>query len=443
MTVGAVSRTGSASESLSLARLGGVVGAKLLTMLLGAIVQLFVARAPGPRQFGLCTTVLALATPLAAVSTLGFQQTVLRFGARSVACGDRRALERIAKRAATVAVLVGSFVAAAFVLLAPRDAAPDASLLWFLGGLLVPLGALSLLLGSLLRVLERPLAAMLPEPLLRAATMTFVLTAGVIFPFAPSAEDVLLASVTALVLTVLWSSRAAVGGLATVEDRSATTVQNHEFIRATTYAFVLLTANALATRSVAAVLACVLAPEEFGPYALALRFADLLAVPCWGVTLIAAPRFASLQVAGRREANAELLGRSRLVTTAFSVGPVLITTVFAERLLGLFGPSYTVATTVLQLFALKVLVLAAIGPTLAALTMLGGERTAALWMTLFGALGVGACGLAAARWGAVGGAVAQSLVEVAVAVACGRAVSRHAKHQIPQEGTPAPMRQAG
>jgi len=174
-----------------------------------------------------------------------------------------------------------------------------------------------------------------------------------------------------------------------------------------------------------------------------LRFADLLAVPCWGVTFIAAPRFASLQVAGRREANAELLGRSRLVTTAFSVGPVLITTVFAERLLGLFGPSYTVATTVLRLFALKVLVLAAIGPTLAALTMLGGERTAALWMTLFGALGVGACGLAAARWGAVGGAVAQSLVEVAVAVACGRAVSRHAKHQIPQEGTPAPMRQAG
>jgi O-antigen/teichoic acid export membrane protein len=428
--------------SLSLRLIGSIAGIKLLTMFLAAGIQLFAARALGPTQFGIYAGVVALATPLAAVSTLGFQQTVLRFGARAVACGNRGALQRVAKYAVTVAVFAGSLVAAVFVLLAPREAVAKGTFLWLFGGLLVPLGALNLVLASLLRALERPLAALLPEPLCRAAAMAFVLIAGVAVPFTPDAEHFLVATATGLVLTMVWSCRVAWAEMATVADRRSSRDADAGIFRATAYAFLLLAANAVATRSVTAVLACVLAPEQFGPYALAARFADLLAVPYWGVALITAPRYASLEVATRSESASTLLARSRLIGMVLSAGPVVATAVFAEHLLGLVGPSYTGAASVLQLFALKVFVLAAIGPSLAALTMLGGERSAALLMTLFGALGVAASGLAAARWGAVGGAIIQSTVEVAVAVACGRALSRHVKHQRPQEEFLEPTRRA-
>jgi O-antigen/teichoic acid export membrane protein len=407
-----IARSSEVPSFLDFRVVGSLTAAKLAATLTAAAVQLAAARTLGSHQFGIYAAVLALATPLASVATLGFQQTLLRFGARAVACGDRRSLKNLTTYAAFLTLLSGSGLAYLLHACALVPFASDEQMS-LLGGLLVPLGASSLVLASLLRVLERPLAAILLEPLCRMTTIAIMLWTSAIVPYHPHAVHLLFATSVGLLVSVVFASTVARKAFRSVVERSSITVSNGVLFRATAYAFIILATNAFATRSVAALLGHVLEPDQFGPYALASRFAELLGLPLWCVVLIAAPRFAAS--GGGNAPVAALLARSRLLATVLSVGPVTATVVFADGLLAMVGPDYTVATTVLQLFSVKVLALAAIGPSLAALTMLGGERTAAWLTTVAGGAALAAVVPVAARWGATGGAAVQSLADVVVA----------------------------
>ncbi len=398
--------------------LRSVILAKVGLTLLPAVLQLLVARTLGPEQFGLYASTVALVTPLTAVATIGFQQTVLRFASQLRARGNRRGIAQLTSLAIASTVAVGTLLLLAIVLIDLEGHIVGNWNLLVLGGLLVPLGSVSLLLCSLLRAFELPLIAMLPEALFRSLGLAIVLGAGMGGLLSPNATHLLLATVFSLIVSVLWSSWRAWTVVVTTPQRSFDNVINSTLFRATGYAFLLLVANAIATRAIAALLASLLPPQEFAAYAVATRLADLLGVPAWGVAMVVAPRFASLVAEQTAGEGPDLLWRSRRAATLLSAGPILLTLAFAEPLLGIVGPSYIAAAPVLRILALKVVVLAMIGPTLAAITMIGGERCAALLMTVFGTAGVGLTYMLTEYWGASGGALGQSGVEIAVAMAC-------------------------
>lgn len=415
---------------LDLTILRGVTLGKIGFMLLGAALQLLVARALGPEQFGLYASIVALVTPLAAVSTVGFQQTVLRFGSHLRARGNRAGIVQLLRLASGSTLVVGTiFMAIAIPFALKADIAPLHSLV--VGCLLIPLSAISLLLGSFLRAFELPLAAMLPDPICRSVGLALVLAAGVGGLLSPGAAHLLLANVSSLFAAVVWSSWRTWRAVATIPERTSDDVVDTVLFRATVYAFLLLVANAIATRTITALLASLLPPEDFGAFAVATRLSDLLGVPAWGVALVVSPRFALLVAEETAGKGADLLRRSRRAAALLSAGPVLLTLGFAEPLLAIVGPTYVAAAPVLRIFALKVMVLAMIGPTLAALTMVGGERRAALLMTAFGIAGVAVTYILVKNFGATGGALGQSGVEVALGMASLRSLRQRCSFRGP------------
>lgn len=402
----------------ALKEVASVTSLKVALTFLGAGLQLLIARILGPEEFGKYASVIAFVSPLAAVSTVGFQQTVLRFSSLLRANGHRRGIIDL-MMVATVATCSAGLIFAALIVLVGTYRGPTRDLSALLiGSTLIPLGGLSLLLGSLLRAVELPLAAMLPEPLCRSIGLALVLAGWAGGLLHLDSMYVLLATVSSLLVAVSWSSWRARTAISAIPQRTGNSVFNTELVRATGYAFLLLIANVIATRTIAALLASVLPPQEFAAYAVATRLADLLAVPTWGATLLVAPRFASLSAGEAPYLVTDLLRQSRRTATVLSTIPILLTLGFAEPLLGVVGPSYTAAAPVLRILALKVLILALIGPTLAVLTMCGAERTAALLMTVFGVLAVASTSILAVHWGGIGGALGQSAVEIAVAVSC-------------------------
>jgi O-antigen/teichoic acid export membrane protein len=121
--------------------------------------------------------------------------------------------------------------------------------------------------------------------------------------------------------------------------------------------------------------------DTAGIYAAAERFAEVVTLGVVSINMFAAPHFAALHAAGRREELRELIRGSQWIGLLFAIPCAVALALFGRPLLGLLDAGFVAGYPLLLILVSSVAIGSLAGPAAYVLAMSGGERT-----TLHGAM---------------------------------------------------------
>jgi O-antigen/teichoic acid export membrane protein len=289
------------------------------------------------------------------------------------------------------------------------DAMTDAVIALGLASLPV---AATRLLSALLRGSRRFVEASLVDPfLVPAGTLLLVLIVPVGSVAALTVLYALVAAVVASGGLFLWRRTANARGERAVDLGARRVLKSSLPIYGT-----LL--GAFATPWVTLLMLSAYATEaETGVYRVATQFGVLLSFILQAVENGMSPQFAALQATG--DLHSVAVAARRMIVILLLVGgiPAVLIGVFADPVLGIFGPEFTSGATALRMLAGAQILLFVMGPVGSVLIMTGLGRLS-FWNSMAGALLVLALSLLLIPpYGVNGAAAAAAIAFVARAVA--------------------------
>ena len=357
----------------------------------GFIVGALLAREMGPKGFGLYSVVMASVTLSASAGALGWPALATRDAAAAFAARDWPRLRGMAYASLLSTGLTGAAIAIVICWLfdvgianyAPLRSASQITLL--LGGILVPIMAMSLVRAGILRGLRQVIRGDISDLVIRPGIMLILLLSiGVSEPNATggSVEAALTyqiaATIIAFVLGLAFLKRAL--------PSSGTAIRPVGWLKSAMPFWLIAQIGLLCHQAPLYLLGSLAPPEELGLFAIAGQFAGIISL-C--VISIEMPLQGRLAEAWSRNAKAEAerlaRGAGRLgLGIAALLGGVLILS--ADHLLGLIGPDYVSAAPVLRILVIGQIAYALSGPCRIVLSMSGEERIV-LWTVVaaFGA----------------------------------------------------------
>ncbi len=388
------------------------VGGAVLT----SLVQLQIARLIGTDGFGLFSYVLAWTSFLSYIATLGFHVAVLRF-VPVHAAREEWALVRgvvlFAISVSTVASLILAAIGAA-VIVAVADHLPDANEAGLLIGMAtIPATTMYLISAALVRAFGGVVTALLPERIARDALLSALVAVMAALAIRPvDATGVLTALLVSSVLTAalafvlmlrIWPAYLkGVRPAFTVSQWCATVLPMT----------VLSLLDVLMVRTGVILLGWLEHLREAGIFALGFSIATLILLPRVAVGTMFAPPAADLHARDDHAGLQRLFARAALLSFGVSgilAAPLLV---FMEPVLRFFGEDFVQGAQIARLLVLGQLIAAAMGPQQHLMTMAGQERAAAFAMAVSAALNVAGCLIGITLFGAIGAAVATTLVIV-------------------------------
>ena len=376
-------------------------------------------------QYGIYSWATSLALVLASAATLGTPNTLLRFLPRYRDEGDRLRLRGLLSLtvfavAAAAAVIAGAIAAAAWLFPSVAAALPPAFLVLLPG---LPLIALTLQIQSILRSFDRPLLGHLPNQILRPAAVALASLVAIVGVGTLNAFHVAtIFGLVNLAIAVIFLIPLflAVRPLAFSSIPSDT--RRYWISESGPYALSMML-TLLMNRIDIVIVGLLLPPREVALYSVGFRTASLLSFPLIAVNAVFAPRIATLHARNDRPGlQSEVLRASVLMALATGLfgGVIMLLTPW---ILGIFGPSYRAAASLVIVLCLGRLFNAAAGPVVNVLNLTGHQRSVLrtfLWAAPCGPL----LTVALVKWiGLIGAAVAATAVFVLWSVALHRAVS--------------------
>lgn len=388
------------------------VGGAVLT----SLVQLQIARLIGTDGFGLFSYVLAWTSFLSYIATLGFHVAVLRF-VPVHAAREEWALVRgvvlFAIGISTVASLILAGIGT-MVIVAVADHLPDANEVGLLIGMAtIPAMTMYLICAALVRAFGGVVTALLPERIVRDALLSVLVAVMAAFAIQPvDASGVL----TALLVSSMFTAALAFVLVLRILPvrlrgmRSAFSIA--QWCVTLLPMTVLSLLDMLMVRTGVILLGWLEHIREAGIFALGFSIATLILLPRVAVGSMFAPTAADLHARDDHAGLQRLFARAALLSFAVSgllAAPLLI---FMGPVLRFFGDDFAQGAPIARLLVLGQLIAAAMGPQQHLMTMTGQERMAALAMGVSAGLNVVGCFIGIELFGAVGAAVATTLVIV-------------------------------
>lgn len=386
------------------------VGGAVLT----SLVQLQIARLIGTDGFGLFSYVLAWTSFLSYIATLGFHVAVLRFVPVHAAREEWALVRGVVLFAIGVSALASLILAGigVGVIVVVADHLPDAKEAGLLIGMAtIPAMTMYLISAALVRAFGGVVTALLPERIARDALLSVLVAVMAAFAIRPlDAPGVLTALLVSSVLTAalafvlmlrIWpASLKGVRPAFSVAQWCATVLPMT----------VLSLLDVLMVRTGVILLGWLEHIREAGIFALGFSIASLILLPRVAVGTMFAPTAADLHARGDHAGLQKLFARAALLSFAVSgilAAPLLL---FMEPVLRFFGEDFVQGAGIARLLVLGQLIAAAMGPQQHLLTMTGQERLAALAMAVSAGLNIVGCLIGIALFGAIGAAVATTLV---------------------------------
>jgi O-antigen/teichoic acid export membrane protein len=344
------------------------------------------ARWLGVELFGLFAFACSAITLAAMLAPLGAQMAALKYVAQYRASGEWGLLVGFLRRARFiafgVAVLLGAIGVWCSRIVPEHDALPATVLL--LAFAAVPFMAVARVSISSLRAFDKTAFAVGGDTLLRESVVVAALGAAVGFGVKPDAgAAVALASFGVLISSAFLLHRERQAIIAEAPTAVEAVIDPRWISSCLILLFVTFSQLALKRMDVL-IIGSILGAEHAGPYAVALRLAEALQLPLTAGSMLIATRIAVLHAKGDIVALQEAV--TRVVRPTFAItlacaAPLLLAPRF---FLGLFGPDFESADSILRLLVLGQLVNVATGFAGGLLTMTGHERVAALVIGAFG-----------------------------------------------------------
>lgn len=342
------------------------LGINVSSMGLGFLVQLQLARALRPAEYGVYLVVLAWINVAMLAGKLEFDPCAVRF--ISAYSGTFRwshlhgFLRRSHQIVTSASIGVAAIVATIVLLLGdviPRSQVPS----YLIGCAILPVTALLLLQVGSLQGLRRVVRAQAPNVLVRPALFgltlaTLVHMMGWQLVASQALAIQLVTAALALVLSTIFLRRS-------VPDHvvaSKPAYETREWLRTSRGFMVIAGANLLlSSQADLLIIGAFLGTAQAGVYGVASQFAALIGFGVTGVLFTTTPIISSLYANGDRAGLQRLTTTATRMNMAFSLPILPILVVFGHRLLGVFGPGYVAGYPILLVLGASTLLAATFG----------------------------------------------------------------------------------
>jgi O-antigen/teichoic acid export membrane protein len=389
------------------------LGIKVISLPLGCLTSLAVARFWGAQGLGIFTLAVYLVTTLSVVCRLGLDIGMLRFGPGLKAAGQTGDIQKLFWRGLTLVLGLSCGAAAGLFLarvwLVQVFHAPALPEVLSLASLALPVVAAAAFCGETLRSLGGARWVITQQDFLTPAAL--LLLVGCLVWKGQAAQG----SPAALGLAYLLSGILGLGFLIVIlasdfkEPRArAACTSLRDLLRYSwpLYLSVLLMLAFSAVDSL--VLGFFTGPEKVAYYEAAGRAALLVSLPLMAINAFVPPLFAQMHQQGRLK---ELEGLAQATTRWMyyvSLPLALFMAALAPEILGLFGASFEEGRWALQVFIIAQLINVACGSVGFVLAMTGHQCTLSATLALAGAIGLPLMAVGAAVFGLNGLALAKS-----------------------------------
>jgi O-antigen/teichoic acid export membrane protein len=386
---------------------------------LNFIVGVILARAIGPRGYGIYSFALAAAALLAIPSTAALSTLVVREVAAGIARsrpGSVRGVMLWASRRGLALAIATVGLAAAIGLAVGDRLAEDSRAAFGIALIVVPLLSILAIRTAGLRGLHHVVAGQVPELIAVPAVMMLAIAGLGGVGLGDYLDPVLATGIYSVAIAIgVAIAMAMLRTRLPAAVRDARPESNAKVWSSAAIPLLFVSGFAYANREMGLILVGSLAgPEEAGIYRVAVRGADLVVFALTGIVAAISPRLARLHAVGDVPGLRRLVRRSALASLLWALPVSALMILYGSRILStLFGEAYAAGATSLAILSAGQLVNAATGPVGLLLNMTGRERRTALGHAV--ALGVQfTCGLVLIpRWGVEGAAGATSLAIVA------------------------------
>ncbi len=377
--VGGLSR--SALSKLLLRGATGSLGVTLAGLVLAMGLQWLLTHLLGAEGYGVYTYALSIISLLVLGARMGVDTAAVRFVAQYGAEGDWRRLRGFLSwshtRVLRASIVLGGVLALGLALgfaLGFAGEGPLRSTLQ-LGCLLLPCLALLGLRQGVLQGLRRVVLGQMPDQLLRPLFLGALLgTFWILRGRDPGAPMV-------MALTLLAAAGALVGAKLLVHRSlprevfaEAPLEEGQEWSRVSLPLLLVAGLRQVLHQGDVLLVGALLGTTQAGIYALATRFAPLVALGLGAVNSITAPLISELHAKGQRGEMQRLVSLSAWTASLSSLPLCFGLILFRNQALGFFGEEFRVGATVLTILCLAQLVNAFTGPVGWLLNMTGHQN---------------------------------------------------------------------
>lgn len=362
----------------------GSLAVKVVSLLLGFVLAVLLARVLGPENYGIYGFTLALVRLVAIPAQVGLPNLVVRETAKAGA-RENWALMRGIWRWATNYVVISSVLLLGCVWLGLflfDDRLSDSRFEALIVALpLIPLVALGNIRAGALRGLHLVVLSQIPEKIIRISvfiifSLVFLLMMdGETFNASRALGLNVLAAATAFFLgaTILWKVRPA-----GVRNESSIQIKASQWRRAVIPLAMISGLQFLNSHADILLLGLLRGDREVGLYRVAVQFANLVVFGLGAINMVLHPHIAKLHMNGEHEKLQRLAILSARVVFILALPPVLVFVLFGPWLLGtIFGDEYSPAYVPLAILVIGQLVNAGMGSVGALLNMTGHESDTA------------------------------------------------------------------
>ena len=404
-------------------RRGGVDAAttyvlQFVSLGLGFISQVMVARLAGASGYGAYAYALAWSSVVVQPSILGFDRVLLRELAtysHTRAFGLMRGLLR---RADQVALLAGGVFMVVIAVIALPISSSSLRVPVALGLITIPLAALSRVRLAALQGLKRASLGQLTQSVGR--TVYFIVFLGIAVAISSSSH---LGPEAAVMMQVLAFAAAAVSGsialrrVLPAEARQATPEFDGRVWARSLPPLALMSVMFVLNSQIGVImLGAMESAADAGVFNAASRGAALVSLGMIAVGQVLAPRIAILYASGDRAGIQRLIARGTRAASAVALPTSLFLVLAGPWFLGLFGDDFRGGSSALTILAVGQLLNAATGAVVPALVMTKHERPAAVAAVSGTCLNAALCAILIPVWGSTGAATATAASVVLINV---------------------------
>jgi len=382
-----------------------------LVLAFGASV--FLAKVLGAGGLGQFSYVMAMVAVLSVVVAAGLPTVV----ARLISVYEAKAqwglanglLRWAGRRIAAWALLI----AALFVAYGILGQEKVSGWLYLFAAPLIPVLALTNLRQRALQALHCPIAAQLPEQLIKHTA--FLLLGGVLVVAGSDIPKLPQGAMALWLLAGLVSLSVGTWLLAWAKaerlERAPPEYRASEWCAIASSLFLAETLGVLFVNTDTLLLGLLRSSEEVGVYQIALRLSSLLLVFLGASNWVLAPWFARFHAREERERFQSVVTRSSRIVFLVTLSIFGILVVVGEPLLGLFfGQTFEAAYPLMLILGVGHLVNVASGPVVNLLAMSGGQKELAWGVGICTLANLVLCGVLIPQYGTTGAAISVAMV---------------------------------
>jgi len=355
----------------------------LLIAILGSVfgfaVSFSLAHILGAEGVGIYFLAFSVATIVATIGRLGFDNTVVRFIASSASVGNWKDVAFVHDYATRVALIVTSFLAvilffsaewlATIVFDKPLMEYP----LMLVAVAVVPL-AIAMIQAESLRGLK-----CIPASQWIKMVIVSVVTLILLYPFVQAwgvngaIASFMVASLVSMIGACFLWKRSYQQKTLSIDTENRATLSSSSLFQSSWPLFTVVLTGLVILQSGTVLLGIWGSSEDVGIFNIANRLASLLLFPLMALISILTPKFSEMHKAGDIDGLRKLSQKSSKILLLFAVPIALLVGLNAEWILSIFGTGFKEGAFILQILLIGVVVNAATGAVTEQLMMTGNE----------------------------------------------------------------------